>query len=31
LVTVTGGHYAVHEEHFETTAGEAIAWFRAHL
>jgi fermentation-respiration switch protein FrsA (DUF1100 family) len=31
LVTVTGGHYAVYEEHFETTAGEAIAWFRAHL
>jgi len=31
LVTVPGGHYAVYEEEFATTSGEAIAWFTRHL
>ena len=31
LVTVPGGHYAVYQDQFAVTSGEAIAWFAAYL
>lgn len=31
LITLSGDHYAVYEEHFEVTAGAAVDWFTRHL
>ena len=31
LVTVSGGHYSVYEEHFDETSQKAAEWFMKHL